>query len=81
MFAIQIATRHEDYSALDVSQWEFFVVSRRAVEATGYASIGPPTLRTFASGRTAFDDLARSIQTAAAENAQPTGAQEARSEA
>lgn len=64
VFAIQTATRHEDYSALDVSQWEFYVVSRQAIEVTGFTSIGMPTLRALTDGPVPYDRLAREIEVA-----------------
>lgn len=70
VFAIQTATRHEDYSALDVSQWEFYVVPRQAIEVTGYASIGMPTLRALTDGPVPYDRLAREIEVAAANQGQ-----------
>lgn len=48
------ASRHEDYAPLDVSQWDFYVVSRAAIEATDYASIGLPTLRTLTEEPTEY---------------------------
>ena len=63
VFAIQTATRHEDYDVLDVGQWEFYVVSRAAIEATGYRSIGLPTLRTLVDGPVAYTDLGDAVRT------------------
>jgi len=80
VFAIHTATRHEDYSALDVSQWEFYVVSRHAIEATGYASIGLRTLRTLTTGPTVFADVAWAIAAAGTANVHPTST-EVRTEA
>lgn len=65
VFAIQSAISHDDYDALDVGQWEFYVVGRTAIEATGYASIGLPTLRTLADGPVDYLHLGAAIQTAA----------------
>lgn len=65
VFAIQSATSHDNYDALDVSQWEFYVVGRTAIEATGYASIGLSTLRTLTDGPVDFLHLGDAIQTAA----------------
>lgn len=62
VFAIHTATRHEDYRPLDVAQWDFYVVSRAAIEATGYASIGLPTLRTLSDGAVAYAELDQAIR-------------------
>jgi len=65
VFAIQAATRHDDYDALDVGQWKFYVVARTAIEATGYASIGLPTLRSLTDGAVDYAHLGAAIRTAA----------------
>lgn len=65
VFAIQTATRHDDYDALDVGQWDFYVVGRRAIESTGYGSIGLPTLRTLTDGAVDYAHLGAAIRTVA----------------
>lgn len=62
VFAIQTSTSHEMYDVLDVGQWEFFVVSRAAIEATGYASIGMPTLGTLCEGPVPYAELGSAIR-------------------
>lgn len=64
VFAIMTATCHQDYAALDLSQWDFYVVSRAAIEATGYASIGLPTLRTLAEKPIEYPHLAQAVREA-----------------
>lgn len=62
VFAVQTATRHEDYDVLDVGQWEFYVVRRAAIEGTGYRSIGMATLRTLVDGPVPYADLGQAIR-------------------
>ena len=62
VFAIQTATNHDDYDPLDVGQWEFYVVDRTAIEATGYTSIGLPTLRTLTDGAVDYAHLGSAIR-------------------
>jgi hypothetical protein len=68
VFAIQTATSHDDYDALNVGQWEFYVVSRTAIEATGYGSIGLPTLRTLTDSAVDYAHLGAAIRTAASKS-------------
>lgn len=65
VFCIQTAKSHEEYDPLDVSQWAFYVVSRWAVEGTGYRSIGLPTLRTLADGPSTFAEVHEAVRRAA----------------
>lgn len=62
VFAIQTATNHESYDVLDVGQWEFYVVSRAAIESTGYRSIGMATLRTLVDGPVAYPELGTAVR-------------------
>lgn len=64
VFAVQTALQHELYDPLDIGQWQFYVLAREAVEATGYASIGLTTLRSLSDGAVPYDDLARAIRAA-----------------
>lgn len=61
VFAIQTATQHETYDVLDVRQWEFYVLSRAAIEATGYASIGLPTLHALSDGPVPYAEMSAAI--------------------
>jgi hypothetical protein len=45
----------------EVAQWEFYVVSRADIEATGYKSIGMPTLRQLTTGNTSYAELRDAI--------------------
>ena len=62
VFAVQTATSHETYDVLDVGQWEFYVVSRAAIEGTGYRSIGMPTLRALAEHPVPYVGLGDAIR-------------------
>lgn len=64
VFCVQTATTHSEYDPLDISQWEFYVLSRRDIAATGYRSIGLVTLRSLTAGPTTYDALAGAIQQA-----------------
>lgn len=65
VFCIQTAVEHDGYDPLDVSQWEFYVVSLADIEATGYKSIGMPTLRQLTTGNTPYAELQDAIRKAA----------------
>lgn len=64
VFAVQTAVKHELYDPLDIGQWQFYVLARDIVEATGYASIGLPTLRSLSDGAVPYDALADAIRAA-----------------
>lgn len=65
VFAIVIAQTHALFDPLDLRQWEFYVVSRSAIESIGYASIGLSTLLRLTDGPTPYDRLGESIKNAA----------------
>ena len=65
VFCAHTQTEHETYDQLDISQWEFFVVSRSALAKTGLQSLGINRARQLANGPTAWADLASAITTAA----------------
>lgn len=62
VFAVQTATSHETYDVLDVGQWEFYVVSRAAIDGTGYRSIGMPTLRALVEEPVPYAELGDAIR-------------------
>ncbi|CAG7574226.1 hypothetical protein FB554_2397 [Barrientosiimonas humi] len=66
VFALQTAREHDAYDPLDVSQWRFYVVPRRALEACGYASLGLRTVETLAGGAVSYADLGVAIDAASA---------------
>lgn len=65
VFCAHTQTQHETYAQLDISQWEFFVVSRTAVAATGLKSLGINRARQLAGGATDWADLPDAIRAAA----------------
>lgn len=65
-FAVQTATTHEEFDALDTSQWQFYVASRAAVEAKGFRSLGLTTVQQISTGPWTVDELAAAIEGAAA---------------
>lgn len=66
VFALQSAETHEQYNALDLSQWHFWVLPRATIEALGQNSIGYSALVRLAPSEVAFDELAETISIAAA---------------
>jgi hypothetical protein len=57
VFCVHTALTHEKYNPLDVSQWEFHVVSRSALVALGLQSVGIRTVRKLAHGPTSWANL------------------------
>jgi hypothetical protein len=69
VFCVETARTHDAYDPLDLSQWQFAVLSRTRVAATGYRSITWPTVIKIAGGeQLAWHDLREAITRAAAEN-------------
>lgn len=65
VFCVQTAQTHEAYDPLDVGQWQFYILSRAEVAATGYKSLSLPTLLTMTGGPVAYSELADRIGQAA----------------
>ena len=65
VFCTHTQIKHEKYDQLDITQWEFFVVSRSALAETGQQSLGINRARRLAGGPTAWADLGSAITTAA----------------
>lgn len=65
VFALQSAETHEQYNALDLSQWHFWVLPRATVETLGQNSIGYSALVRLAPSELAYDELAEAISAAA----------------
>lgn len=61
VFAVQTATSHDVFDVLDTRQWEFYVVSRSRVEATGYRSLSLATVRTLTPGPVTVGLLAAEV--------------------
>jgi hypothetical protein len=65
VFAVQTATDHREYDALDLRQWSFWVLPRALVEATGQCSLGLARVRKLAGQRVSHADLADRVRVAA----------------
>jgi hypothetical protein len=65
VFAVQTCTDHDQHDALDVAQWQFYVVPAGAIRGAGYRSAGIEFVRTHASaGPIGFGELAAAIESA-----------------
>lgn len=66
VFAVQTCTDHELYDALDIDQWEFYVVPAAAIRGVGHRSVGIGFVREHAAaGPIALGQVAGAIETAA----------------
>lgn len=65
VFCHQTATTHDEYRALDVGQWDFYVLSGKDVAGTGYNSLSLPTVRRMAGDPLSYGDLDAAIKKAA----------------
>jgi hypothetical protein len=66
VFAVQVCENPEEYDALDVDQWEFYVAPAFAVRDYGTRSVSRSFLKDNAAGPLRYSELRRAI-TAAAE--------------
>jgi hypothetical protein len=66
VFAVQTCKDHSSYDALDVGQWEFYVVPATAVREYGYKSVSIAWVAQRANP-VSFDELATAIDAAGAE--------------
>lgn len=64
VFCVQTAQAHAEYNPLDVSQWDFYVVSRDAIVNLGFKSIGLASLRRLTSGPVEYEELSDAIKKA-----------------
>ena len=62
VFAIVTATQHEDYDALDVDGWEFYVLPRARLEQLGQGSLGLGAVRRLAGGPVPYAELGARIE-------------------
>ncbi|WP_197059301.1 hypothetical protein, partial [Cryobacterium sp. MLB-32] len=69
VFCVQMATEHRFYDQLDVSQWDFYVVSRSAIAETKLQSLGIERVKLLSHGPTAWDDLKAAVTAAAVDQA------------
>lgn len=58
---------HVKYDQPNVSQWEFHIVPRSVLAATGLKSLGIAKVRELSGGSTRWADLAESVTVAAAD--------------
>jgi hypothetical protein len=61
VFAVQTAPSHDDYDVLAIDQWEFYVASREALEATGHRSLNLKSVAKIALGPLPWPALADAI--------------------
>jgi hypothetical protein len=66
VFAVQTATAHANYDALDLDQWDLYVIGRRDLEVRSQRSIGLKAVRELAGGATAVHELAERVRNTAA---------------
>jgi hypothetical protein len=66
VFAVQAATDHADYDALDLDQWAFWVLPRSKVEKTGQRSLGLARVQALAGPAVGYTELAGAVRRAAA---------------
>lgn len=64
VFCVETAKTHDAYDPLDTTQWQFYVAPMATIAATGYKSIGLPTLSRLTGGPITYADLAVAISTA-----------------
>ncbi|MGO4490477.1 hypothetical protein AB4Y86_00085 [Arthrobacter sp. 2YAF22_2] len=67
VFCAHTETEHAKYDQLNVSQWEFHVVPRSVLAATGLKSLGIAKVRELSGGPTPWADLAKNVTAAAAD--------------
>lgn len=60
----QTATAHDQYRQVDVSQCNFYVLSRDEAAATGFEALGLASVRRMAGAPIGFADLARAVHSA-----------------
>jgi hypothetical protein len=65
VFGIQTRKTHEDYDALDVAQWDWYVASASSVVEHGARSVGMGFLERYAEGPLGYDEIDRAVRTAA----------------
>jgi hypothetical protein len=68
VFAVQTATEHAAYDALDLDQWSFWVLPAAAVAATGQRSLRLSVVREMAGPPVGYAELAQRIRQVARED-------------
>ena len=64
VFGIQARKTHEEYDALDVAQWEWYVVSANSIVEHGARSVGMWFLERYAEGPLSYDEIDRAVTAA-----------------
>jgi len=64
VFCVQTATEHDLYDQLDVTQWDFYVVSRSALAATKQQSLGIARVQLLSGGATEWNELQAAVTAA-----------------
>lgn len=65
VFGIQTRKTHEDYDALDVAQWDWYVAPANSVVEHGARSVGMGFLERYAEGPLGYGELHRAVRAAA----------------
>ncbi len=68
VFAVQTARDHAHFDPLEVSQWQFWVASRAAVESRDVRSLSLASMTVLAEGPFRFEELAAAVRRAGAED-------------
>lgn len=68
VFCVETATTHEEYNPLVLSQWDFYVMAKDVLAATGQRSLGLSSVRALTGEAVTFEELAHAIEKAAEEN-------------
>jgi hypothetical protein len=71
VFALVVARDHNSYDPLDVTQWTYWVLSRRIVEATGQRSMAHSRVQELAGPPVAYEGLAEAVRGAAETGGRP----------
>jgi hypothetical protein len=64
VFAVQTARKHVEYDALDLAQWDFYVLSRPHLEDLNTDSLSLSSVRTAAGGPVLFPALGNRVRAA-----------------
>lgn len=72
VFCVHAATDHETYNPLDVSQWDFYVLSNATLSALGQKSISLSRVRALSTGVVPFAELEAAVRSEAGWRPSPT---------
>jgi len=65
VFCVNTATDHATYNPIDVSQWDFYVISKLILSALGQKTLSLSRVRSLSGGVVAFSDLGAAVRSAA----------------